>query len=248
MSEYMLSQTGAVIQEALTKMAAVTVTADQINGGAAKAAALTHTAEELDAGVTKIESVTQTAAEMQVILDRCEKIASPEGAASGKVLTSDGSGGTSWETAAAPTKLSELENDVPYIKADGSVVMTGMVSAGNAATTSYTGFNTTRNAAPGVRGAGFFVNRDGTAKFVSRSGYVDPMAGSGGTDLASIVFDNSKIEYIVASQAEGGIAAGTYDIRHSGNAYTKAEVDALVSALNDAITALAARVTALEGA
>jgi hypothetical protein len=95
MSEYRLSQTGAVIQQAITKMAAVTVTADQINEGVTKAEALTHTAAEIDAGVTKIGAITQTAAEMQEILNAVARVASPDSASSGEVLTADGSGGTS---------------------------------------------------------------------------------------------------------------------------------------------------------
>jgi hypothetical protein len=215
MSDYKLSQTGAVIQQAITKMAAVTVTADQINEGVTKAEALTHTAAEIDAGVTKIGAITQTAAEMQEILNVGARVASPDSASSGQVLTADGSGGTSWAAGGGGSgavssvdgKTGAVTLTDTYLGLSGGT-LTGTLNIGTTETAVYTGVCTWRkcaNDSGNVHQAAFFVNSDGTAKFVNRG-------ASGSADTASLTFGAGGFKCIMGTSktvasidANGGV-------------------------------------------
>ena len=212
MSEFKLSQTGAVIQQAVTKMAAVTVTADKINEGVTKIEALTHTASEIDAGVTKIETITQTAAEMQEILNAGARVASPASASAGQVLTADGSGGTSWAAGGGGSgavssvdgKTGAVTLTDTYLGLAGGT-LTGTLNIGTTETTVYTGVCTWRkcaNDSGNVHQAAFFVNSDGTAKFVNRG-------ASGSSDTAALTFGAGGFNFIMGtSKTVASIDAG----------------------------------------
>ena len=55
--------------------------------------------------------------------------------------------------------------------------------------------------------------------------------------LIKILKDRGNTVYDCTA-ASGGLAVGNYDIYHSGNAYSKTEVDNLISALATRVTAL----------
>ena len=117
--------------------------------------------------------------------------------------TNDSSGNSIVTTYA--TKASDNQK-VPL---DGSVPMTGQLKVGTTTTTIYTGVSVTRKTmSAGVRQAAFYVNSDGTSKFVNQTNTNGTIA-----DTASLIFNESKLNYVVGPTA----SSVQYTVYHSGN-------------------------------
>lgn len=116
------------------------------------------------------------------------------------------------------------------VKLDGSSVMTGQLKVGSETTTVYTGMITTRStASAGIRQAGFYVNSDGSSKFANLT-KADAVTAS--KDAASLIFNESKLQYIVGS----GSAAKTNDVYHTGNLVASA-ISSMFTISNSSVTA-----------
>lgn len=89
--------------------------------------------------------------------------------------------------------------------------MTGSIIIGSKDTTEWKGVDAYRKTSVGGRDAGFFVNSGGESKFVNRS-----ISSAGATsDLAAILFDAEKLQYVVGDSYSG--TDTVYDIYHTGN-------------------------------
>jgi len=129
-------------------------------------------------------------------------VASPALASSGQVLTADGSGGTSWAAGGGGSgavssvdgKTGAVTLTDTYLGLAGGT-LTGTLNIGTTDTTVYTGVCTWRkcaNDSGNVHQAAFFVNSDGTAKFVNRG-------ASGSSDTAALTFGAGGFKFIMGT-------------------------------------------------
>ena len=109
---------------------------------------------------------------------------------------------------------------------DPSISTTGIISIGMASTTSYTGIINHRSCSGDsnyVNTAGFFVNKDGTAKFIHRRGSTSAIATN--NDDSYMIFDATGFK-VAYSGIKGSNASVEYNIFDSNN------IDTLISNLD----------------